>query len=135
MTEPLARNEYRVLVVDDDVDFGGAIAEGLQMLGWCALSVDGGALALPLLKRRQCDALVTDLRMPGVNGLMVLSFAKEHVPDLPVIIMTAFSAIDAAVECVRRGAFQYVTKPFKIAELDLSLQRAFETRAVHRVGI
>lgn len=129
MTIPFDRGKHRVLVVDDDLEFGCTIAEGLELRGWCAIPVGGGVRALRLLELGLCEALVTDLRMPHVGGLELLSFAKRHVPELPVIVMTAFSARDAALECVQRGAFHYVTKPFKIAELDGSLVSAFEARA------
>src|SRR5690349_15390790 len=132
--QPVERHEERVLVVDDDLDFASTVAEGLEALGWRALSVGDPERALAMLRTRQCDALVSDLRMPGMDGLTLLTSAKKEAPDVPVIIMTAFSAIDSAVECVRRGAFHYLTKPFKVAELDLFLQRAMENRALRRTA-
>jgi two-component system response regulator HydG len=72
--------------------------------------------------------------MPGMDGLKLLALAKQLAPERPVIIMTAFSAIDSAVECVRQGAYHYLTKPFKVAELDLFLQRALENRALRKTA-
>jgi two-component system response regulator HydG len=129
MTKAFERGQHRILIVDDDLEFGCTIAEGLEMRGWCAIAVGDGTRALQLLEMRLCDALVTDLRMPEIGGLQLLRFVRQLVPELPVIVMTAFSARDAALECVQRGAFHYLTKPFKLAELDSSLQRAFEARA------
>ena len=134
MREAVDRREERVLVVDDDLEFASTLAEGLEALGWRALSLGDPERAIQLLRAGQCDALVTDLRMPGMDGLTLLTNAKKVAADIPVIIMTAFSAIDSAVECVRRGAFHYLTKPFKVAELDLFLQRAMETRALRKTA-
>ncbi|HEY6878290.1 MAG TPA: response regulator, partial [Polyangiales bacterium] len=121
-----------VLVVDDDLAFAETVAEGLESLGWRATAVGSSQAALPLISERAYDALVTDLRMPQVDGIELLTQAKQVAPERPVIIMTAFSAIDSAVECVRRGAYHYLTKPFKVAELDLFLLRALEERALRK---
>ncbi len=123
----------RVLVVDDDQAFADSLAEGLNGLGWQARAVSAQQ-TLELVKARDFDVLVTDLRMPEIDGLTLLGAAKQLAPERPVIIMTAFSAIDSAVECVRRGAFHYLTKPFKVAELDLYLQRALETSTLRRTA-
>jgi two-component system response regulator HydG len=72
--------------------------------------------------------------MPEMDGLRLLALAKQLAPERPVIIMTAFSAIDSAVECVRQGAYHYLTKPFKVAELDLFLKRALENRALRKTA-
>jgi two-component system, NtrC family, response regulator HydG len=121
----------RVLVVDDDHAFADTLAEGLTVLGWQASAV-AAQQTLELVRARDFDVLVTDLRMPEIDGLTLLGAAKQFAPERPVIIMTAFSAIDSAVECVRRGAFHYLTKPFKVAELDLYLQRALENSNLRR---
>jgi two-component system, NtrC family, response regulator HydG len=125
--------DARVLVVDDDQAFADTLAEGLSGIGWQARAV-AAQQALELVRTRDFDVLVTDLRMPEVDGLTLLGAAKQFAPECPVIIMTAFSAIDSAVECVRRGAFHYLTKPFKVAELELYLQRALETSNLRRTA-
>ncbi|MET0284782.1 MAG: sigma-54 dependent transcriptional regulator [Polyangiales bacterium] len=125
--------EARVLVVDDDQAFADTLAEGLSGLGWQARAV-AAQQALELVRVGDFDVLVTDLRMPELDGLTLLAAAKQFAPDRAVIMMTAFSAIDSAVECVRRGAFHYLTKPFKVAELDLFLQRALETNDLRRTA-
>ena len=102
--------------------------------GWRATPEGDSERAAQLLRDGQFDAVVSDLRMPGLDGLKLLTLAKQLSPDRPVIIMTAFSAIDSAVECVRQGAYHYLTKPFKVAELDLFLQRALENRALRRTA-
>jgi two-component system response regulator HydG len=134
MVEPADKRDANVIIVDDDSAFAETVADGLAGAGWRARAVGDGASAAKLIRERQFDALVTDLRMPDVDGLKLLALAKQLAPERPVIIMTAFSAIDSAVECVRQGAYHYLTKPFKVAELDLFLQRALENRALRKTA-
>jgi two-component system response regulator HydG len=115
----------RVLVVDDDRDMGSVVAEGLDDRGYDALAVSSSADALAKLAE-PFDAVVTDLRMPGVDGLELVAASRKLAPERPVIVMTAFSAVDTAVESIRRGAYHYLTKPFKLDELDLFLGRALD---------
>ncbi|MET0342279.1 MAG: sigma-54 dependent transcriptional regulator [Polyangiales bacterium] len=126
--------DAQVLVVDDDFAFAETVADGLTALGWHATPIGDSEHAAQLLRDGQFDAVVSDLRMPGLDGLKLLTLAKQLSADRPVIIMTAFSAIDSAVECVRQGAYHYLTKPFKVAELDLFLLRALENRALRRTA-
>jgi len=115
----------RVLIVDDDRDMCEAIADGLEARGYHATAVASGTEAMMKLGE-PFDALVTDLRMPGVDGLELVASSRKIAPDRPVIVMTAFSAVDTAVESIRRGAYHYLTKPFKLDELDLFLARALD---------
>jgi len=118
----------RVLVVDDDRDMCNVVAEGLVDRGYEAIPVSSSTEALAKLAE-PFDAVVTDLRMPGVDGLELVAASRKIAPERPVIVMTAFSAVDTAVESIRRGAYHYLTKPFKLDELDLFLGRALdETR-------
>jgi len=134
MSEPAGQRDARVLVIDDDSAFAETVADGLLALGWRATPLGSPERAARLLQEGQFDALVSDLRMPTMDGLELLKLAKQLAPERPVIIMTAFSAIDSAVECVRQGAYHYLTKPFKVAELDLFLLRALENRALRRAA-
>jgi two-component system response regulator HydG len=130
----IAHVDAQVLVVDDDLDFAESVADGLSLSGWQATPVGNSSAALELITKRAFDALVCDLRMPEVDGLKLLALAQKLAPERPVIIMTAFSAIDSAVECVRQGAYHYLTKPFKVAELDLFLRRGLDHCALRRTA-
>jgi two-component system response regulator HydG len=134
MTASSTKSEMRVLVVDDDLPFAETVAEGLRGRGWGVTCVGDSAQAAALVRERRFDVLVTDLRMPEVDGLELLSMARRLAPERPVIIMTAFSAIDSAVECVRKGAYHYITKPFKVAELELFIERSLEERALRKTA-
>ncbi len=108
------------------------IADGLSDRGYDATAVAGGEQALARLRAEPFDALVTDLRMPGVDGFALLAAARRITPDLPVIVMTAIGAIDPAIESIRQGASHYVTKPFRVEDLALFLDRALDERRVRR---
>jgi two-component system, NtrC family, response regulator HydG len=114
----------RILVVDDNLEMARTLSDGLGDHGYQAMAVSSGAEAIARLESGGVDAVVTDLRMPNIDGLAVLESSRRLDPIRPVIIMTAFSAIDSAVESIRRGANHYLTKPFKQDELLIFLGRA-----------
>jgi two-component system response regulator HydG len=122
----------RVLVVDDNLEMARTLAEGLVDRGYDATAVGSGKQALAELAADAFDAVVTDLRMPNVDGLELLAASRKLDPDRPVIVMTAYSAIDTAVESIRQGAYHYLTKPFKQDELAIFLGRALEGRRLRR---
>jgi len=122
----------RVLVVDDQLPMAETLADGLSERGYEAIATDSGREAERLCREDGVDALVTDLRMPGIDGLGLLDVSKRSAPERPVIIMTAYSAVDSAVESIRRGAYHYLTKPFKVDELALFLERALDERNLRR---
>jgi two-component system response regulator HydG len=124
----------RVLIADDHVEMGRLLADRLRDDGWEAQVVDGGAAAIAALQASIPDLVITDLRMAEVDGLDVLDAARAADPELPVIIMTAFGAIETAIESMRRGAWHYVVKPVRLEELALHVQRASEHRTLRRVN-
>jgi two-component system response regulator HydG len=126
------RKRLRVLVVDDHIAMAELVADGLSDLGYDAVAVGSGREGLKRLTSEPFDALVTDLRMPDVDGLELLATAKKAVPERPVIVMTAHGAVDTAIESIRRGAYHYLTKPFNAEELALFLARAFDEATLRR---
>ena len=129
----------RILVVDDKPEMASAIADGLADAGYEAVALSDPNEALAVVARGDHDALVTDLRMPVHDGFELLATSRNAAPESPVIIMTAFSAIDSAVDAIRKGAYHYLTKPFSVNELAIFIGRALdevrlrrESRAVQR---
>jgi two-component system response regulator HydG len=120
----------RIVVVDDKLALAETLADGLADRGYAARALGSGRAALQALAAREIDLLVTDLRMPDVDGLALLDAARAPGLDVPVLVMTAFGAIDSAVESIRRGAFHYLTKPFKLDELVVFVERALADRAI-----
>jgi two-component system response regulator HydG len=132
--EARAPRRPRVLVIDDEPSMSEMVADGLSERGYDATSVSSSKEAARLLEatNSELDAVVTDLRMPGVDGLEMLSISKRAAPSRPVIVMTAYSAVDSAIESIRRGAYHYLTKPFKADELALFLERALDEARLRR---
>lgn len=87
------------------------------------MPASSGRKALSLLGEQRFDALVTDLRMPEMDGLPLMTQARRLSQELPVLIMTAHGAIDSAIESIRQGAYHYLTKPFKLDELVILRRR------------
>ena len=116
----------RVLVADDSLEMARSVADSLGDRGYEATAAGSGGEAQHLLSERTFDALVTDLRMPGIDGLALMARSRSLDPDRPVIAMTAYGSIDIALESLRQGAYQVLTKPFKQEELAIFLGRALD---------
>ncbi|MEO1512058.1 MAG: response regulator, partial [Planctomycetota bacterium] len=115
-----------VLVVDDKDMMRDSVCETLRRAGFEVRGVGDGASALESAGRQRPDAVVTDLKMPGMTGIELVEKLQRLDPDLPVIVMTAFGTIETAVRAMRLGAFDYVTKPFEGDELIISLKRGLQ---------
>ncbi|MGE5181561.1 MAG: sigma-54-dependent transcriptional regulator [Acidobacteriota bacterium] len=124
--------EKTVLIADDHVEMARLLGDKLAEEGWKARVVDGGKAAVEAIGRTAPDLVITDLRMAEVDGFDVLDAAHAADPELPVIIMTAFGAIESAIEAMRRGAWHYIVKPVRLDELVLHANRAAEHRALRR---
>src|SRR5215472_13723846 len=122
----------RVLVVDDHLDMAETLADGLRDRGYEALAVASSRDAAARLSAEPVDALVTDLRMPDIDGIGLLALSRKLDPTRPVIVMTAYSAVESAVEAIRQGAYHYLTKPFPLDELALFLGRGLDEVRVRR---
>ena len=117
-----------ILLIDDDHGMLSALREELEGFGHSVEAVSDGASAILRLKWMVFDVVVTDVRMPGVTGLEVLSAAKDHDPDSEVIVITAHVDIGTALSCLRGGASDLLRKPFDGFVLELSVARALERR-------
>ena len=120
--------ETRVLVVDDEQSMRELLGIMLKQVGYDVTLADGGETAVEALKNDAFDLVITDLRMRKVDGLAVLRAAKEHSPRTVVLVVTAFASTETAVEAMKLGAYDYVTKPFKLDELRLTIANALERK-------
>jgi two-component system response regulator HydG len=125
-------NRGRVLLVDDEAAMGDYLVEGLVGVGFGAAAVRSGEEALTQIVRQEYDALVTDLRMKGMDGLELCRRVRETTAELPVIVLTAFGDYATAVEAVRAGAYDFLAKPVKLDALGLALTRAVERRRLRQ---
>ncbi len=116
----------KILVVDDQRNMRATTAMLLRAEGHQVEEAGGGEEALSILTAHPVDLLLTDLKMEPIDGLTLLKQALEVVPHAQVIVMTAYGSIESAVEAMRRGAYDYITKPFKEGELVHRVQKALE---------
>ena len=118
--------DIRVLVVDDEQSMRDLLAIMLRQAGYDVSVADGGETAIERLKAESFDLVLTDLRMRKVDGLTVLKAAKEHAPRTVVLVVTAYASTETAVEAMKLGAYDYITKPFKLDELKVTVANALE---------
>jgi len=127
--------QERILVIDDSEDVCGHIAEYLRAESFEVEMSSDGAAGISLLESNYYDIVLTDLKMPGVDGMEVLRYLKEHAPDSICIILTGYGTIKNTVEAIKLGAFDYLTKPVKLDEILITIQRALEHRNLKRENI
>ena len=120
--------DARVLVVDDEKSMRDLLAITLEKQHFEVTVADGGQTAIATLRREPFDVVITDLRMPTADGLQVLRAAKETSPESVVIVITAVGSTETAVEAMKLGAYDYITKPFKLDEINLIIRRALERK-------
>ncbi|MBI5675536.1 MAG: sigma-54-dependent Fis family transcriptional regulator [Nitrospirae bacterium] len=116
----------KVLVVDDEIDIRRALEFVLVREGYAVETASNGAEAVNKLKDEHIDLVITDLRMEGMDGFGVLEKSQEIASSTPVIIMTAYGSIESAVEAMKKGAVDYIIKPFMHEELKLTIKRVLE---------
>lgn len=116
----------KIMVVDDDSELRENILEFLADAGFDLCAAGNGEEALELLAESEADLVLLDAIMPGMGGMEVLPQIKRRYPKIKIIMMTAFSTVDSAVEAMRKGADDYVTKPFKIDEILMAIRKSLE---------
>ena len=121
-------NEITIWVIDDDRSIRWVLEKAFKQAGMNIQSFESADKVLKLLERDEPDALITDIRMPGMSGLELLQTINERHPELPVIIMTAHSDLDSAVSAYQGGAFEYLPKPFDVDDAVELVRRAVEHR-------
>jgi DNA-binding NtrC family response regulator len=121
-----------LLVADDDAVARDLLAEVLSREGYHLITAADGDEALRLSEANVLDLALLDLRMPGLDGLELLRRLSAARPDVPVIILTAFATMDTAIATIRAGAYDYLSKPFRMEEIVLVVRRALEARRLER---
>ncbi|MFA6107865.1 MAG: sigma-54 dependent transcriptional regulator, partial [Candidatus Latescibacterota bacterium] len=122
----------RVLVVDDDRQMQQLLEKVLVANGYRVSLAGNGAESLQRLKNDEADIVLSDIRMPGLDGMDLLRQILERHPGTTVIMMTAFGAVDSAVEAMKAGAYDYISKPFKMDEVLIVLARVSEEKRLRR---
>src|SRR5262245_54550262 len=120
----------KVLVVDDEANLRKVLATMLRRTGYEVTVAADGEQGLAEFQKNGADIVVTDLVMPKVGGMEVLRAVNSSNPDVPVIIITAHGTVDSAVEAIKLGAFDYITKPFDQAEIQSVIAKAARTHDI-----
>ena len=118
----------KILVVDDEQSLREVLSIMLKRAGYAVTIAMDGEDAVELLQKEIFDLVITDLRMPKVDGMEVLKAVKSTSPETVVLIITAFASADSAVEAMKQGAYDYLTKPFQVDEVQLIIRNALEKR-------
>jgi two-component system, NtrC family, response regulator HydG len=127
-----AETSGQVLVVDDDQDMRTLLCDELQERGYRVIAASDGREALKKLGEEDCAVVLTDLRMRGMQGLELLNEVKRDHPGTNVIIMTAFGSVESAIDAMKQGAYDYVTKPIKNEEMALVVEKAVRDALLRR---
>ena len=117
-----------ILIADDEEGQRQALAGFLRKLGYNVITSGDGESAYKAIESELVDVVISDMRMPGISGLELLKMSRALVPDIMFILMSAFGSVDGAVECMKHGAFNYLTKPINLDELEVSVTKALENR-------
>jgi len=116
----------KILLVDDEPSILSVLTALLKAEEYTVVPARGGEKAKELIRSEPFDLMITDIRMSPVNGMELLRIAHEERPEMPVIMLTAYGSVETAIEALKLGAFDYVTKPFKVDELLITVKRALD---------
>jgi len=117
---------HKILVVDDDLEMCGLLSDVLKGEDFSVTAIHDSFEASKILKKEEFDIVITDLKMKGLKGLDLLEETNKVAPLTPVIIITAFGTIESAIKAMKMGAYDYITKPFQMDELVLTVKKALE---------
>jgi DNA-binding NtrC family response regulator len=116
-----------ILIVDDEKTIRWSLGEGLRNAGFEILEAASGEEGLQLFTDKTPDCVLLDMRLPGIDGMEVLRRMRNEITDVPVIVMTAYGEVDKAVESMKLGAYDFVTKPFMIEKMKVTIEHALTT--------
>ena len=119
---------FTILIIDDEKNIREGLSAALELDGYAVRRAANGAEGLALIERGDIDLVITDLRMPGISGEEVLARVRGESPGIPVIVLTGHGSIDTAVDAMRNGAYDFLTKPLNIDRLSLIVKRALAGR-------
>ncbi|MCK4764089.1 MAG: sigma-54-dependent Fis family transcriptional regulator [Candidatus Aminicenantes bacterium] len=131
----MLQGNSRILVVDDDASVRDMLSIVLKRAGYDVVCAESGESALNTLKKESFELVISDIKMPGVSGIELLKKIKSIDAELPVIMITAFASANDAVEAMKLGAADYITKPFNIDELKLIIERSLYRKSIEKENI
>ena len=116
----------RILVVDDDENIRAILAETLRNNNYEIEDAESGEAALQKFKESDFDLIISDLMMPGIKGLDLITEVKKIREDVGFLLISAYGTVEKAVDAMKRGAFDFITKPFSISQIESRVERYFE---------
>jgi DNA-binding NtrC family response regulator len=125
----------RILVIDDEESIRDLLKDYLETRGYEVTTTGDGESGLTMLKEEKFDLYLLDLMMPGISGLDVLKAAREEKISIPSIVITAFASVQTAVEAMQSGAFDYITKPFDLKNVDIAIKRALDVSRLQEENV
>lgn len=128
-------NLYSILIIDDDPDIRETMTTLLTMNGYKAVALPDGPSALSAIKDEKFHMVITDLRLPGMDGIEILKRVKEMEPNMQCIVITGYATVSTAVEAMRAGAYDYIMKPFNTTEILMTIKRALEYQDLKRENV
>ena len=123
-------HRHTILIVDDDAAMRQMLESLFREQGYATVEAESAKAALECVRETEADVVLSDIKMPGRSGIEMVGDLRRVRPETPVVLMTAFGSIDSAVEAMRAGAFDYITKPFEPEAVLLTVERALERRAL-----
>lgn len=128
----MSEKSIRILIVDDDSSLRNMLSIVLKKEGFQVESTENGISALKMLKRESFDLIFSDIKMPDINGIDLLKKIKSYSADIPVIMITAYASTDDAVEAMKLGAEDYLTKPFNLDEMKIVINKVLSRKMVEQ---
>jgi len=122
----------RILVVEDDEDLCDVLVEMLRRGGYETVVAENGKAGLKKFRSQSFSLVITDIRMPVMDGLSMLKTIRKEDSKVPIIVITAYPSVDSAVESLMEGADYYIVKPIKIEDLEAKIRKSFEKRRMQR---
>ena len=124
------KKDVRILVVDDEDYMREVVRGALENAGFEVDEAADGKTAITMLRQYPYNIIITDLKLPGLTGEAVLEEARSLFPETIVIVMTGFGNIQSAVEAIRKGAYDYIPKPFQLAEMVMRVEKGIEEHQI-----
>jgi len=122
------KDRFRILVIDDESDMREGLWDVLEDEGYRVTTIESSEEAIDIIKRLSFDVILLDIRMPGMNGMKLLTTLKEISPETMIIVMTGYASIETVVEATKKGAYDYITKPFDMEVMERAIKEALRER-------
>lgn len=126
------RQDYRILVAEDEAIFRALIARTLETVDYRTVTAEDGAMAASILAEGDVDLVIADLVMPRMDGIQLAQLVRKEYPRIPVVIATGQPSLDTALAAIREGVYDYLTKPFAVRELQVTVDNAIEKVSIER---